>query len=430
MPPISFVLVFVVLTVLAIWLDAVRAAIAALSGGLIRKTEETNPDLANTLSEWLDARKEYSFVIRALAFTSAVFLVIVADNFFIEDKIDRFTTTEELTAFVLTIAIYMTAKELLGTFALARKQITLLKFSIPIINTFRFVLKPYLWLIMLITTSLESDSQNENTQSKASTEDEILSLVDKEETSSGDDLALEDDERRMIKGIFDLDDTPVKEVMTPRVDVVAINKDSSLDDLIELFVTSTFSRIPVYEESVDKVVGVVYAKDFLDYKKVSKLKNFKSLIHKPVFVPKTKSLDELLEEFQKEKKHFAVVLDEYGGTSGIVTIEDILEEIVGEIQDEYDEEEEVILFNVEDSGEIVADARTTISDLNDVLENKLPEEENYDTIGGYIYSVIGKIPVAGEVIELYNYQAEILEADDRQITKLKLVRHEREAHIA
>lgn len=430
MLPLPFIIIFITLTIIAIWLDAVRAAITALSGGLIRKTEETNPELANTLSEWLNARKEYNFVIRALAFTSAVILVITVDIFFIEDQAERFSEIKGMAFFALAIAVYMTAKELLGTFALARKQITLLKFSIPIINAFRFVLKPYLWLIMSITTSLESDSQNDSHQSKASTEDEILSLVDKEETHSDTELALEDDERRMIKGIFDLDDTPVKEVMTPRVDVVAIDKTSSLDDLIKIFVDSSLSRIPVYEESIDKVVGVVYAKDFLDYKKVSKLNGFQSLMHKPVFVPKTKNLDELLEEFQKEKKHFAVVLDEYGGTSGIVTIEDILEEIVGEIQDEYDEEEELELFTVEDNGEIVTDARTTISDLNDVLENKIPEEENYDTIGGYIYSVIGRIPAAGEEIELYSYRAMILEADDRQISKLKLIHHDQEAHIA
>lgn len=430
MPTILFILAFIILTVTAIWLDGVRAAITALSGGLIRKTEESDPELAHDLSTWLEARKEYNFVIRALTFTATVFLVISVYKYFVEDEVARFTRSEELVAFILSVGTYMTAKELLGTFTLAKKQISLLKFSIPIIDTFRFILKPYLYLIMTVTTKIEGDIHRDYYSSKASTEDEILSLVDKEDGVVDTDLALEDDERRMIKGIFDLDDTPVKEVMTPRVDVIAIDVNSDLDAFVAKFVESSLSRIPVYEGNVDKIVGVVYAKDFLDYKKLSKMSDLKPLMHKPVFVPKIKNLDELLEEFQKSQKHFAVVVDEYGGTSGIVTIEDILEEIVGEIQDEYDEEVELELFNVSDSGEILADARTTISDLNDILENKIPEEENYDTIGGYIYSVIGRIPSQGEEIELCSYRAMILEADDRQISKLKLVHYDREANIA
>ena len=224
----------------------------------------------------------------------------------------------------------------------------------------------------------------------------------------------------MIRGIFDLDETPVHEIMTPRVDVDAIAEDASLADVKARIIESGHSRIPVYRETIDHVVGVIYAKDLLDEGRIARIASLAELQHQPVFIPETKNVGDLLAEFQASRNHFAVVLDEYGGTAGLVTFEDILEEIVGEIQDEYDTDEVQPETVSLPDGYHVMDARLTTYETGEILGVDLPEEESYDTLGGYIAAHCGHIPQAGETGRTDMLEFEVMEADPRRLLKLKV----------
>jgi len=255
-------------------------------------------------------------------------------------------------------------------------------------------------------------------------EDEIRSLVEQDaiQEEEGEKPDLEDDERRMIRGIFDLDETLVREIMTPRVDVDAVDDTVTLDAVRATIVESGHSRIPVYHESIDHIVGLLHAKDLLDPTKLRDAATLTAILLQPMFIPETKNIGDLLAEFQQSGHQFAVVLDEYGGTAGIVTVEDILEEIVGEIRDEYDDDSgEPEARQIED-GCILADARIPVHDLQQDFDLPFPDDEDYDTLGGYIATVTGRIPTVGEIIETPVLRAEILDADVRRVKTVRITR--------
>ena len=254
----------------------------------------------------------------------------------------------------------------------------------------------------------------------ATAEDEIRSLVDQDALHEEQDAELEDDERRMIRGVFDLDETLVREIMTPRVDVDAIDSKASLKTVKQTIVESGGSRIPFYSNNIDHIVGLLYAKDLLDDPRIETMQGLQDLYHHPTFIPETKNIGDLLAEFQQTNHQFAVVLDEYGGTAGVVTVEDILEEIVGEIRDEYDINEEDVEVEELSDGSLVSDARLSIDRLNEILDMDLPEDEDYDTLGGYISSQAGRIPQKGESVETDALAVEVLEADPRRVRKAKV----------
>jgi len=225
------------------------------------------------------------------------------------------------------------------------------------------------------------------------TEEELKTLVTVGEEAG----VIEEEEKEMIHSIFEFGDTMVKEVMIPRVDIVAIESTDSVKELLDLIVQRGHSRIPVYEGTVDNVVGIIYAKDLLAKPVQNRLSaSFEGLIHPAYYVPETMKLDDLLRELRKRKTHMAIVVDEYGGTAGIVTIEDVLEEIVGEIFDEYDLE--MVMVERIDDNNIRVDARVSLDEVNEILGVNLPDME-CETIGGFVYELIGKIPIAGDKVD-------------------------------
>jgi putative hemolysin len=244
----------------------------------------------------------------------------------------------------------------------------------------------------------------------------LLELVEAAEENG----KLEDDDRELITSIFEFRDTIVREVMVPRVDMVCLEDDTTLVEAHRLFVEKGHSRIPVYHDDLDHIVGVLYAKDLLASVEKGPLgeRRVREATHEPMFVPETKRVAELLREFQKTRLHMAIVVDEYGGTSGLVTIEDLLEEIVGEIRDEYDTEPP--LYEPDGRGGFVVDAKMPISEIEDDLGIALPEEEEYDTLGGYLFTRLGKVPAAGEVLRENGVEITVLEADERRIQKVRL----------
>jgi CBS domain containing-hemolysin-like protein len=228
------------------------------------------------------------------------------------------------------------------------------------------------------------------------------------------------EEQEMIENVLELSETTADEIMTPRTDIVAVEVKSGLQKVLETINTAGHTRVPVYEENIDNIIGLIYAKDLLtevgepsgDFKLRDKIRD-------AYFVPETKLLRVLLHEFQNQKLHIAIVLDEYGGTAGIVTLEDILEELVGEITDEYEKTPTKPVRRI-DQNTIEADARTYVDDLNDEFDLNLPEDEDYDTIGGFVFSHLGYIPKTGETFDYENLKFTITSAETRRIRRVRI----------
>ena len=220
----------------------------------------------------------------------------------------------------------------------------------------------------------------------------------------------------MIKSILHLRDTVVREIMVPRTDMACIDAAGTIHDARVKIIASGHSRLPVYDGTLDNIIGLAYAKDLLKYWGMDNASvDLRKILRSPYYIPETKNLEELLQEFKRKRVHMAIVMDEYGGTSGLVTIEDLLEEIVGDIQDEYDLEEEWLLQQPD--GSIIVDARLPVEELTEHLGIEV-EREMFDTVGGLIIHLTGRIPRAGEEIETHDIHLTVLDADERKIRRV------------
>jgi len=246
------------------------------------------------------------------------------------------------------------------------------------------------------------------------TEDELKSWVEEGQPEG----SLEQGERKMIYSIFHFGDTLAREVMVPRIDILGLEINTSLEEAIQALDRSGHSRVPVYEETIDNVVGLLYAKDLLRARMENgDLQSLRHLLRPAYFVPETKKVDELLREMQARSVHLALVVDEYGGIAGLVTLEDIVEEIVGEIRDEYDQSEEQIYEKI-GPDEYIFHGRIDLDDFNNVMGTSL-EKEAADTLGGYIYSQIGRVPVGGERIETDDLILTVEQVSGRRIRRVR-----------
>jgi putative hemolysin len=252
------------------------------------------------------------------------------------------------------------------------------------------------------------------------TAEELRLIVER----GGEQGILEAEEEQMINAVIELGDRRLHEVMVPRIAIVALPATATFDEAIDRIIEEGHSRVPVYESSADEIVGILYAKDLLPFLKssVDNPPDLRVLLRTPVFVPESMSIDDLLHEFQRRKVHIAIVLDEYGGTAGLVTIEDLLEEIVGEIQDEYDEEEPLVERLDEDHARV--DGRAAVGDLLDIWDVKvaLEDEDEYDTVGGLVYHRIGGVPQPGDEIRVDGLRLTVETTDGRRVGKVLVVR--------
>jgi CBS domain containing-hemolysin-like protein len=239
---------------------------------------------------------------------------------------------------------------------------------------------------------------------------------------------LEDDEREMIASVIELGEQPVREIMVPRMDIVATTEDSTVRETLDRIVESGHSRVPIFDGSIDNITGVVYAKDLLKFlRDGEQTAPVKPLAREPSFVPETKKVDELLHEMQQRRVHLAIVVDEYGGTAGLITIEDLIEEIVGEIQDEYDVEEDLIQ-EVSDQ-EALFDARVSIRDVNDTLDLDI-EDADFDTLGGLLYHELGKVPNVGDEVRVDGALVTVLTTTGRRVRKVRVMKVPPEPAVA
>jgi putative hemolysin len=246
------------------------------------------------------------------------------------------------------------------------------------------------------------------------TDEELRSLVD----STPEEGLLEQEERKMIYSIFRLGNTLAREIMVPRIDVTGLEVQATLDQAIDILMKTGHSRMPVYEESIDNILGLLYAKDLLPvWCEGSQMTSLRELLRPAYFVPEAKKVDELLGEMQASRIHMAIVVDEYGGVAGLVTLEDIVEEIVGEIQDEYDQAEESPYQEL-DGGVYIFQGRVDLDDFNEIMGSYLPREEA-DTIGGFIYNRVGRVPMSGENLQVDDLLLTVDQVSGRRIRKVR-----------
>ena len=288
----------------------------------------------------------------------------------------------------------------------------------PLVSGMTTVCRPLLLVAWRVDTILHriAGRRDPEPETVETLTDEIQSVVDEGEREG----VLESRAGRMIQRIMELREYDVRAAMTPRTDVVFVPQAATWEEARGIILESGHSRLPVIGESADDVMGILYARDLLQHAgSAEQRQQLADLLRPANFVPETTTIEDLLERMKRERFHIAIVLDEYGGVTGLVTLEDILEEIVGDIADEFDAAEEEQVRHVDDDT-IDVDARTHIDDLNEEFDFGLPDEEDYDTIGGFVFSEFGRIPAQGESFTWRNLRLTVLEADQRKVIKLRI----------
>lgn len=327
-------------------------------------------------------------------------------------------TIAVLVSLFAVAALYMVLGELVPrAVALGHKARVVRLVAAPL-NAFNRVMSPVLWALNGLAAPIVSRSGDvPGAYGRVHGPEEIEALL-RHGRAEG---VVEEDEEEMIHGVFELTRTVAREVMTPRLDIVAFPETASLDEVLDTAAESGFSRFPVYRESIDDVTGVVLMKDMLRWMRRSPAEDFSmtEVMREPFFVPDTKPVDDLLAEFRGQKLHLAVVVDEFGGTDGVVTLEDLVEEIVGDIFDEHDvPEEEIVLLG---KGHARIDGG---ADPADVIEQfglgVVADVDDYDTVAGYVIGTLGRIPDAGETVRLGTAQLEVTETNEQRVTSLEL----------
>ena len=354
-----------------------------------------------------------------LFFNMCILLLLVAVFAKLHDT--KPTISNYILAFIIAMAIF-------SVFSLAIPHAwakyageKILSRTYRLLTLFALIVSPFLYIFGLYDglirrlAGVVRISPEERQEEK---QEEFLNDLEQQRTEG----VLDKEEQKMIEGVLELSETTAAEIMTPRTDIVAVEANSDLKTILETINNAGHTRVPVFEDNIDNIVGLIYAKDLLaeigknpaDFKIRDKMRE-------AYFVPETKTLRVLLHEFQNKKQHIAIVLDEYGGTAGIITLEDILEELVGEITDEYEKTMPEPIKKI-DQNTIEADARTYIDDLNDQFGLNLPEEEDYDTLGGFVFSRLGYIPKAGESFDYENIKFTITSAEPRRVKHIRIQR--------
>lgn len=312
---------------------------------------------------------------------------------------------------ITTVAVLIFGEITPKTFAAQNSEKVSLS-VVKIINAIIFVLTPAIWVLNIITGfMLKLLGVKKTGITTTITEAELKTMVN----VSHEEGIIEIDERRMINNVFDFDNSKAKDVMTPRTDMIAIEDTATYDEIVALFKEERFSRLPVYHESIDDIIGILHLKDivFIDESTFS----VEKYMREPYFTYESKIISELFSEMRTNRIPVAIILDEYGGTSGLITLEDMIEEIVGDISDEYDEEDDDITVVKED--EYIVDGSTRLEDLNEMIGTNL-ESEDFDTIGGYVIGVIGRFPNEGEEVETDGIKIKVEKSDKNRIDELRI----------
>jgi putative hemolysin len=319
-----------------------------------------------------------------------------------------------LVSLVLSVVLLIVAEVTPKTLAISNAERWALAAAGPVERVASF-LGPVLWLVTLISRGLTGGRA---ARAPYLTEEELLTVLHVSEEQG----VIEEQEHQMIHGIIEIGDKTVREIMIPRTDIVAVDKDAGLRDIVRLFKQYRHTRMPVYEENIDHVIGLIHTKDLLLFYTLSSSQKFDmDKVLRPIeFTPEQKKVDELLNEMRVKKVHMMIVVDEYGGTAGLVTLEDLLEEIVGEIRDEYDtaEQEQLVILN---DHEARVDAGFPLEELNERLHLGIEESGDYDSVGGYVHAMLGKIAEAGDSFQAGSAKWIVEKVKGRRIETVRLV---------
>ena len=344
----------------------------------------------------------------------------IVSNFFNFINIDMTSSVATNIGHILAFAIITVLHIVFGelapkSLAIQRPIGTTMGIALPL-HFFYLIFKPFIWLLngfanfILRILGIATIGGHEAHHSS----EELQYLLDQGKESG----ALETNEHELIKNVFDFNDRVVKNIMVPRTKISGIELSTPHKEVLDIIIREGYSRIPVYDETIDKIVGIVHAKDILPLLAENKECILKEIIRKPYFIPETKKINDLLSELQLKRIQIAIVLDEFGGTAGMVTAEDIVEELVGDIQDEYDEEKPIV--EKVSVNEFIIDATASIYDVNEYLPHDLPEDGDYDTVAGLVSEIFGKIPDVGEASEFNGYIITILKKADQNVESVKL----------
>ena len=319
-----------------------------------------------------------------------------------------------LVSLLLSVVLLIVAEVTPKTLAISNAERWALAAAGPVDRIASF-LGPVLWLVTLISRGLTGGRA---ARAPYLTEEELLTVLHVSEEQG----VIEEQEHQMIHGIIEIGDKTVREIMIPRTDIVAVDKDAGLRDIVRLFKQYRHTRMPVYEENIDHVIGLIHTKDLLLFYTLSSSQKFDmdKVLRKIEFTPEQKKVDELLNEMRVKKVHMMIVVDEYGGTAGLVTLEDLLEEIVGEIRDEYDTAEQDLLVILNDH-EARVDAGFPLEELNERLHLGIEESGDYDSVGGYVHAMLGKIAEAGDSFQSGRAKWIVEKVKGRRIETVRLV---------
>jgi putative hemolysin len=397
-------------------------AISNIRHNFLRELAEDGNKRAAQLLRLVDEGSKlqitYQLALALLKFAIASVAVIYLSTWFIEQFAVAALLAHTL-VIILAVSITLTLGELVPEAIGSAYARELALWLSPVIWVLVALLTPVSAVLLVFSRRISQLFASSELVNQV-TEEEIMTLVESGHTGG----TIEEEEKEMILSVLQLDETHASEVMVPRIDMQALEVDTPLEEARARFISSGFSRIPIYEENIDTICGVLYAKDLLTYwhnGNKEKIKSIRDLMRPAHFVPETMPADELLKDLQKRRVHMAIVVDEYGGTAGLVTIENIIEEIIGDIQDEYDPEEEAEYVEI-GVDEYMVDASIDLDDFNDLLDVDLPTEDS-DTLGGFIYSYLERVPIIGEEMQYEDMMTLRVETvEGRRIRKVYVVR--------
>lgn len=418
----SQVILLVVLIIMSGFFSASETALTAFRKVKIKEVERESPRAATLLKIWIKRPNE---ILAALLLGNTIvniFAASVATLFFvsiferynteIKSEVSAYISTAVMTIFTLIFG------EITPKIIAKNYSDSISKWVIHPVYYISIVMYPLVAIFIFVSRIIcRIIGIKIHDEKLMITEEEIKSIVSVGEEEG----VIEQEEKEMIHSIFEFGDISVREVMIPRIDMFAIEGSKNLDELWEQIVEKGFSRIPVYNESIDNIAGIFYLKEMISIIKQGKshepISNF---IKEAYFVPETKPLVQILKEFKEKRTHMAVVLDEYGGTTGIITIEDVLEEIVGDINDEYDEHKS----NIEKIEENIykINGKSDIFSVNKELDLEIPEMEEYDTLAGYIYYTLSKVPEIGDEVQNEEFNIKITNVENHRIKEVIVVK--------
>jgi magnesium and cobalt exporter, CNNM family len=429
--PATELLVILLLTLLEAFFVAAEIALVSIRRSRVEQLVEEGKPGATRVKRLLDEPGRF-LAVSQLGLTIIGFFASAFAAISLADQLGRFLadsgmdqgTAQGLALFIVTVVLALFtivfAELVPKTLALANAERFAFTLSLPIEFLAR-ALKPVIVALTGVTNwiaGLFGARVSDEVQISA---EELRLIVER----GGEQGVLEAEEEQMINAVIELGTRRVHEVMVPRTSIVALPHDLTIEQAVDTIVAEGHSRIPVYQGTVDEIIGIIYAKDLLPFLKsgAPDPPPLRSLFRTPVLVPESMSVDDLLHELQRRKVHIAIVLDEYGGTAGLVTIEDLLEEIVGEIQDEYDVEEPMIERLSDDEARV--DGRANVDDLADLFDTDVPleDEDEYDTVGGLIYHRIGGVPRPGDQVSLDGLTLTVEKTDGRRVSKVLVVRN-------